>query len=386
MHLFIRIQEVIPALSKRDYYEILGVHENASEAEIKKAYRKQAIEHHPDKNQGDKESEERFKDACEAYEVLKDPQKRAYYDQYGHQGPNQQGFGGFDSAAGGGFGSNFGDIFGDVFSDFFGSGRRTSMRQRGSDLRYNLEISFEEAAFGVEAKIKVPRARVCSTCEGTGCKPGTHPKACQTCQGTGQVKTQHGGFFFINRTCNSCNGVGQVITNPCATCRGAGKVKKTGTLSIKVPAGVDTGTRIRISGEGEAGEKGGENGDLYIVISVKEHSIFVRENNDIYCEVPISFVRAALGGDLDVPTLTKKEKLHIPEGTQNGDRFRLKGRGFPSVQGYGKGDEYIIIKVETPTKLSSKQKELLHEFESISDEKSTPMRKSFFDKVKQMLG
>lgn len=374
-------------MSVKDYYETLGVHKNASEAEIKKAYRRQAIKHHPDKNQGDKVAEEKFKVLSEAYEVLSDPQKRAYFDQYG-RAPNGQSPGGF----GGGFegfggSSNFGDIFGDVFSDFFGTstGRGRSMRQAGDDLRYNLDISFEDAAFGVETKIKIPRLRTCKTCKGDRAKPGTYPETCTTCQGTGQIKTQHGGFFFINRTCNVCGGEGKRI-DPCTTCRGSGKVQDVSTLSVNVPAGADTGTRLRYSGEGESGIKGGPNGDLYIVIRVNDHPIFQRENDHIFCEVPISFAEAALGAELFVPTLTKKVKLKIPEGTQSGDKFRLKGKGFPSLQGYSKGDEYVIIRVETPTNLNRKQKDLLKEFMQISDESTAPMNKSFFDKVKEMLG
>ncbi len=373
-------------MSKRDYYEVLGVHNNASDAEIKKAYRKLAMEHHPDKNQGEKDSEEKFKEVCEAYGVLKDPQKRAYYDQFGHAGPNQSGFGGADNF-GGGFNAHFGDIFGDVFSDFFGaaSGQRSG-RTRGHDLRYNLEISFEEAAFGVDTKIKIPKMVVCKTCSGSGARPGTSPETCVMCAGTGQVRTQHGGFFFINRTCTRCNGEGKRIVHPCTTCAGSGKVRKVSTITVNVPPGVDTGTRLRLTGEGEPGVHGGGSGDLYIIINVKEHPLFVRDNNNIFCEVPISFVLASLGGEIEVPTLTKKETLTIPHGTQNGDRFKLKGSGFPSLQGYGKGDEYIVIKVETPTKLNSRQKELLLEFAKISDENTAPMNKTFFEKVKKMFG
>lgn len=373
-------------MSKRDYYEVLGLHKNATETEIKKAYRKLALQHHPDKTQGCKESEEKFKEASEAYQVLSDPQKRTMYDQYGHAGPSQQGFG--SDAFGGGFSSNFGDIFGDVFSDFFGGGTssRRSRRQRGNDLRYNLEISFEEAAFGIETKIKIPKLASCETCGGSGARPGTSPETCSVCGGAGQVRSQHGGFFFINKTCSSCRGEGKKIANPCTTCAGSGKVKKVSTVSVKVPAGIDTGMRLRVSGEGEPGELGGESGDLYIVITVKEHPLFQRENNDIYCEVPISLVQAALGAELDVPTLTKKHQLKIPEGAQNGDKFCLKGKGFPSLQGYGKGDQYIIIRTETPTRLSSRQKELLQEFAEISDENSTPMHKGFFKKVKDIFG
>ncbi|MFC1856053.1 molecular chaperone DnaJ [Thermodesulfobacteriota bacterium] len=370
-------------MSKRDYYETLGVHKNASETEIKKAYRKLAIKHHPDKNQGDKASEEKFKELNEAYEALGDPQKRAQYDQFGHS-MNGQGMGGFSDSFSGA--SNFGDIFGDVFSDFFGGGssRRGHRMQAGNDLRYNLDISFEEAAFGLETKIKIPRTCDCDTCYGSGSKPGTAPSACRTCGGTGQIKTQHGGFFVVNRTCNACRGEGTIITHPCKSCKGSGKKTKIDTITVKVPAGVDIGTRIRLTGEGESGLHGGPNGDLYIVINVSEHPIFKREGNHIYCEVPISFSEAALGTELEVPTLEKKVKLKIPDGTQHGDKFRIKGKGFPSLQGYGSGDEYIIIKVETPRKLSTKQKELLREFNTLSDERTAPLNKSFFDKVKEM--
>ncbi|KAF0220905.1 MAG: molecular chaperone [Geobacteraceae bacterium] len=367
---------------KRDYYELLSVHKNASDTEIKKAYRKLAIQYHPDKNPGNKEAEEKFKEMSEAYEVLSDPQKRAQYDQFGHAGLGGGGF----NAGGFGFGASspFGDIFSDIFGDIFGGTRQRTRGRRGDDLQYNLEIRFEEAAFGVETKIDVPYAKRCGTCEGSGAKPGTEPKTCPTCRGAGQVRFQQ-GFFSVSKTCNHCNGEGRVVDNPCQTCRGTGSVRDTKALSVKIPPGVETGNRLKLAGEGGQGLKGGPNGDLYVFISVREHSIFKREDNDVICEIPISFVQAALGCELDVPTLDGKVSMKIPEGSQSGRIFRLRGKGIPALQGYGRGDQLVVIRVETPTSLNKRQKELLEEFARISGEEAHPMRKNFFEKVMDIL-
>ena len=369
-------------MPKRDYYEILGLRNNASEMEIKKAFRKLAMEHHPDKNPDNHEAAEKFKEAAHAYEVLSDAQKRASYDQYGHSGVEGAG-GGF----GGGFGArDFTDIFGDVFGDFFGgaAGYGRTRASRGADLRYNMTITFEEAAFGKETTIKIPKDEKCPDCDGTGCKAGTKPKVCQQCGGSGQTRFQQ-GFFSISRTCGLCRGAGSIITDPCKTCKGRKVVEKEKTLSVKIPPGVETGNRLRLNGEGEPGMMGGPPGDLYIVISVKEHPIFVREGDDIWCEVPIGFTTAALGGEIEVPTLTDKVKLKIPEGTQTGKVFKLRGKGIANVKGYGLGDEMVRVLVETPTKLTAKQKELLKEFSRLAGDNEHPMSKGFLDKVKDIL-
>jgi len=369
---------------KRDYYEVLGVHRNAQEAEIKKAFRKLAVQHHPDKNQGDKESEEKFKEATEAYEVLSDPQKRAQYDQFGHAGVS--GAGGFGGGFGGfGAGSPFGDVFGDIFGDIFGGGggRSRGQGRRGDDLLYNLEINFEEAAFGAERKIDVPYAKRCGTCNGSGAKPGTDPITCPTCRGAGQVRYQQ-GFFSVSKTCGQCNGEGKIVETPCPDCKGKGSTRDTKTLSVKVPAGVETGTRLKMTGEGGQG-KGGPNGDLYIAMAVKDHPLFQREDTNIICEIPISFIQAALGCELEVPTLDGKVAMKIPEGTQSGKIYRLKGKGIPSLHGYGRGDQMVVIRVETPINLNKKQKELLEEFARISGEEIHPMKKGFLNKVMEFL-
>ncbi len=365
---------------KRDYYEVLEVHRNASETEIKKAFRKVAIQHHPDKNPDDKAAEDRFKEATEAYEILSDPQKRAQYDQYGHAGVS--GAGGFSGGFGGfGAGTPFGDIFGDVFGDIFGggAGRGRSQGRRGDDLLYNMEISFEEAAFGVENKIEIPFAKRCASCNGSGSKPGTDPKVCPTCRGAGQVRYQQ-GFFSVSKTCGQCNGEGKVVENPCPDCRGKGSTKDTKTLSVKIPGGVETGSRLKVTGEGGQG-KGGPNGDLYVAINVRDHAIFQREDNNVICEIPISFIQAALGCELEVPTLDGKVAMKIPDGTQSGKIYRLKGKGIHSLQGYGRGDQLVVIRIETPTNLNKKQKELLEEFARISGEDVHPLKKGFLDKV-----
>jgi len=371
-------------LAKRDYYEVLGVNRNASETEIKKAYRRLAIQFHPDKNPGNKEAEEKFKELTEAYSVLSDSQKRANYDQFGHAGVS--GNGGF---SGGGFdfgGAPFEDIFGDIFGDLFGGGsRRGSRGQRGDDLRYNLTISFEEAAFGTEKKLQLPRSQTCETCHGSGARPGTEAQTCSTCRGVGQVRYQQ-GFFTMTRPCPDCRGEGKIIKEPCSDCRGTGQVKKKRSLSLKVPAGVETGTRLKLTGEGESGQHGGPPGDLYVVISVDTHPIFQREGQNVICEIPISFVQAALGCELEVPTLEGKVAMKVPAGTQTGKILKLSGKGIASLQGYGRGDQLVVLKVEVPTRLNGRQRELLEEFAKESGEDIHPQGKSFFDKVKELFG
>ena len=370
-------------MAKRDYYEILGVNRNASETEIKKAYRKLAIQCHPDKNPGDKEAEERFKELSEAYAVLADGQKRALYDQYGHAGIEQGG--GFGFSAGGFGGTPFEDLFGDIFGDIFGGGRRGGRGRRGDDLRYNLMISFEEAAFGLETKIQVPRHQSCSHCHGSGAKPGTSPQSCSSCRGSGQVRFQQ-GFFSLMRPCPDCKGEGKIIKDPCPECRGSGLTRSKKTLSLKIPAGVESGNRLKLSNEGEAGAHGAPPGDLYVVISVSEHPIFRREGQDVVCEVPISFPQAALGCDIEVPSLDGKVRLKIPAGTQGGKVFKLAGKGIPVLQGYGRGDQLVVIRVETPTQLTARQRELLEEFAREESENAQPLGKGFFDKVKELFG
>ena len=367
---------------KRDYYEVLEIHRNASETEIKKAFRKLAIQHHPDKNPGDKSSEDRFKEVTEAYEVLSDPQKRAQYDQFGHAGLG--GGGGFYSG-GFGAGSPFGDIFSDIFGDIFGGGGRQRGRgRRGDDLQYTMEIAFEEAAFGVENKIEIPYEKRCDGCGGSGAKPGSEPKVCPGCRGAGQVRFQQ-GVFSMSRTCSHCQGEGRVVDNPCTRCHGTGSLRDRKTLLVKVPPGVESGNRIKLVGEGGQGTKGGPNGDLYVLISVQEHSIFTRDGNDVICEIPVTFTQAALGCEIEVPSLGGKVPLKIPEGIQSGRKFRLRGMGIQQLQGHGRGDQLVVVRVETPVNLSKQQKELLEEFARISGEASQPMRKGFFDKVKDIL-
>ena len=370
-------------MAKRDYYEVLGVNRNASETEIKKAYRKLALKYHPDKNSGDKQAEEAFKEVTEAYAVLSDGQKRATYDQFGHAGLGAQG--GFSS---GGFGGTpFEDIFGefgDIFGDLFGGGgSRRGRGRRGDDLRYNLTIAFEEAATGLDTKVQIPRHLTCDSCQGSGAKPGTGPRVCHTCQGSGQLRFQQ-GFFTLTRPCNVCGGQGQVIEDPCPTCKGTGRTRGKKSLSLKIPPGVETGTRLKLSGEGEPGIGGAPAGDLYVVLTVREHPIFRREGYDVICEVPISFAQAALGAELEVPTLEGKVKLKVPPGTQSGKIQKLSGQGFPVLQGYGRGDQLVVLRVETPTKLTGRQKELLEEFAREGGEDVNPLGKSFFDKVKEL--
>jgi molecular chaperone DnaJ len=367
---------------KKDYYDLLGVNRNVGEDDIKKAYRKLALKYHPDRNPGDKQAEEKFKEVSEAYQVLSDPQKRTQYDQFGHAAFGDGGpfSGGFDFTAG------FEDIFGDIFGEFFGTGSgRRRARARGEDLRYNLTLTFEEAVSGTEKKVKIPRHGPCETCRGNGAKPGTAPQTCPTCRGRGQVSFQQ-GFFSVSRTCNQCGGHGMVINDPCVACGGAGRVRKLHTLNIKIPAGVDTGSRLKLRAEGESAPTGGSPGDLYVVIQVESHPIFMRENLDIVCDVPISFVQAALGSEIDVPTLDGKVKMKIPAGTQSGKVFRMKGKGVKDVQGYQQGDQHVRVIVETPTHLTSRQKELLKEFAAVGGEEINPLSKGFFDKVKELFG
>ncbi len=368
---------------KRDYYEVLGVARTATEDEIKKAYRKLALKHHPDRNPDDrKRSEERFREVSEAYQVLCDAERRGLYDRFGHAAFEQQGAGGFD------FSSGFEDIIGDLFGDFFGTGRGRGGRarnRRGQDLRYELEISFEEAAFGCEKTISVPRLARCEACAGGGAKPGTSPRTCPQCQGSGQVRFQQ-GFFSIAKTCGHCNGQGTIITNPCPVCNGSGAQRRVQQLNLRVPPGVDDGSRLKLRGEGEAGPGTGTPGDLYVVLHVREHPLFLREGADVVCEVPISFTQAALGADIEVPTLEGQARVKIPAGTQSGHVFRLKGRGIPDLNAYGRGDEIIRVLVETPRKLTARQREVLEEFARISGEEVHPLSKSFLEKVKSMLG
>ena len=373
-------------MAKRDFYEILGVAKNSSEEEIKKSYRKLAMKYHPDRNPDSKESEEKFKEVKEAYEMLTNPEKREAYDRYGHAGvdPNMGGGGGFGGAGAGGFADSFGDIFGDIFG---GGGRgRSSGPQvyRGADLRYNLEITLEQAAHGFDTTIRVPSWDKCDTCHGTGAKPGTSPTTCTTCAGHGQVRMQQ-GFFSIQQTCPKCHGNGKVITDPCAPCGGQGRIKRNKTLEVKIPAGIDNGMRIRSSGNGEPGTNGGPAGDLYVEIHIKPHAVFQREGDDLHCEMPISFVKATLGGDIEVPTLSGKVSFTIPEGTQSGKTFRLKAKGIKGVRSGYAGDLFCHVAVETPVKLTDKQKDLLKEFERLTVEggaKHSPQSKGWMDKVK----
>lgn len=368
-------------MSKRDYYEVLGVERGASEAELRKAYRRKAMKYHPDRNPDDKDAEDKFKEANEAYEVLSDADKRAAYDRHGHAGVDPQMAGGFG-------GGNFSDVFGDVFSDFFGGGGgRRGGPQRGSDLRYTMELDLEEAVRGTTINIRVPTLANCKTCDGSGAKKGTKPVSCTTCNGMGQVRMQQ-GFFAVQQTCPRCHGSGKMVTDPCADCHGQGRVEEEKTLSVKVPAGVDTGDRIRLSGEGEAGALGGPAGDLYVVVNVRPHAIFERDGRDLYCEVPISFADAALGGELEVPTLDGRVKLKIPEGTQTNRVFRLRGKGVTPVRGGGVGDLMCRVAVETPVKLNKRQRELLEEFRETlkGDASHSPKENSWFEGVKRFFG
>lgn len=370
--------------NKRDFYEVLGVSRSASDPELKKAYRRMAMKYHPDRNAGDKAAEEKFKEVKKAYEVLSNPQTRQAYDQFGHDAVNgaAQGPGG-----GAGFGG-FGDIFGDIFENIFTGGRPgggQSHAQRGADLRYNLTITLEEAALGTEVEITVPTQVSCKTCGGSGAQKGTQAVNCGTCQGAGQVKIQQ-GFFTIQQTCPECHGEGKVIQSPCYDCRGQGRVEDTKKLKVKIPAGVDNGDRIRLNGEGEMGLHSGPSGDLYVQVEIKSHAIFERRDNDLYCNVPISFVTAALGGELEVPTLSGRVTLKIPHETQSGKVFRMRGKGIKSVRGYGVGDLLCKVVVETPVNLSKDQKKMLEGFEASlkdSNKKHTPKSNTWFQCVKK---
>lgn len=372
-------------MSKRDYYEVLGVSKGASDDELKKAYRRLAMKYHPDRNPDSEEAEAKFKEAKEAYEILGDAEKRQAYDQFGHAGvdPNNQGgFGG--GFGGGGFGDAFGDIFGDIFG---GGGRRggQSYAQRGADLQYNMELSLEEAVHGVEKKIEIPTEVHCEVCNGTGAKKGTSPQQCTTCGGLGQVRMQQ-GFFSVQQTCPHCRGTGKIITDPCESCYGKGVKEETKTLSVKIPAGVDTGDRVRLSGEGQAGEHGGPHGDLFVQVHVKSHNIFNRDGANLHSVAPISFATATLGGEIEVPTLDGRVVLKIPAGTQTGKQFRLRGKGVKQVRGGAVGDILCKVEVETPVNLNAKQKELLKAFDdSVSDggNKHSPKSKGWMDGVKR---
>ncbi len=360
-----------------DYYKTLGVDRNASDEELKKAYRKLAMQYHPDRNQGDKGSEEKFKEINEAYSCLADPQKRAHYDRFG----TTEGMGA--GAGFGGFGANFGDIFEDIFGDFFGGGfggQRRARPARGADLRYDIEITLFDAAFGADKEIRIPRWENCGSCGGTGAKAGTSPQTCTTCNGSGQVRFQQ-GFFSVAKTCSTCGGTGSVIKDPCGDCNGEGKVRKKRTLSVKIPPGVDMGNRLRMSGEGEGGVYGGPPGDLYIFINVETHPFFKRSGKTIFCEVPVSYTTAALGGEIVVPTLQNEEKIKVPAGTPSGHEFRLKGKGMPDLNLRSRGDQIVKIYIDVPGKLSAEQKELLKEYDKIS---GNGTQKSFMDRFKDL--
>ncbi len=368
-------------MSKRDYYEVLGVAKGVSEQDLKKAYRRVAMKYHPDRNSEDKDAEDKFKEASEAYEILSDDNKRAAYDQYGHAG--------VDGSAGGGGHSNFSDIFGDVFGDIFGGGGggRRGGPSRGSDLRYTLELSLEEAVKGTSAKIRVPTLVACKACDGSGAKPGTKAVTCPTCGGHGQVRMQQ-GFFSVQQTCPTCRGKGKIITDPCKECGGHGRIEETKTLNVKVPPGVDTGDRIRLSGEGEAGGDGGPSGDLYVQVAVKEHEFFQREGKNLYCEVPIGIVEACLGGEIEVPTLDGRVKLKVPEETQTGKLFRLRAKGVAPVRGGAAGDLLCRVVVETPVNLTPKQKDLLRQLQDdmTGNKTHSPKQSTWFEGMKNFFG
>ena len=381
-------------MAKRDYYEVLGVSRQASADELKKAYRKLAVKYHPDKNPGDKAAEDKFKEISEAYDVLQDSEKRAKYDQFGHAafGPGARGGGGgggfhdpfdiFKEVFGGGGGGGGGG--GSIFEEFFGGGggrRDPGGPQRGSDLRYDFEITFEEAALGTEKEISLSKLDSCKTCNGSGAATGSKVKTCSTCGGRGQVMVSR-GIFSVTQTCPSCQGAGKTVDKPCSDCRGEGRTEKRSKIKIRIPAGVNTGTRLRSTGNGEGGLRGGPSGDLYVVLHVKPHEIFDRDGDDIICELPVSFATAALGGEIDVPTLTGKAQIRIPAGTQPGTIFRLRGRGIKNIQGYGTGDLHVKVNVEIPSQLNAEQKAKLKEFADLCDERVNPIAKSFLDKAK----
>ena len=380
-------------MSKRDYYDVLDVAKTATDQEIKSAYRKLALKHHPDRNPGDKAAEEQFKEAAEAYSVLADTDKRHMYDRFGHQGLGGAATGGFDPSVFTGFEDilgGLGDVFG--FGDVLGGGRRRSGPQRGSDLRYDLEISFDEAAKGAETSIQIPRHETCDTCKGSGAAAGTQPTTCPQCKGHGQMRYQQ-GFFTVARTCGQCRGTGTIVAKPCATCRGLGRQQKERKLTVRIPAGVATGQRLRLTSEGEAGPGGGPAGDLYVVLHVQEHAFFQRDGNDLYCEMPVAFPTLALGGDIAVPTLDGETPLTVPEGTQTGTTFRLRGKGMPDVSGRSRGDLMVTVKVKTPKKLTREQRRLVEEFQATLTADTahpTPVGehedKGLFDRVKDIFG
>ncbi len=372
-------------MAEQDFYELLGVDRQASEGDLKKAYRKLAMKYHPDRNQGDAEAEAKFKEISQAYDILSDEEKRDAYDRFGHAAfQGGAGGGGFE----GGFGSSFADVFDDLFGEFMGGGGGRQQRggnNRGADLRYNMDITLEEAFRGKAAKITIPTISVCDGCEGTGAEAGSQPSTCATCQGHGKVRAQS-GFFTIERTCPNCGGVGRVIAHPCKSCSGAGRVEKDKTLSVNIPKGVEDGTRIRLSGEGEAGLRGGPSGDLYIFLSLLAHEVFQRDGANIYCRVPIAMTTAALGGDIDVPTLDGgRVAVSFPEGTQTGRQFRLRSKGMPHMRGRGQGDMYVQTMVETPVNLSKEQRDLLAQFQaSLGDGGTSPESEGFFKKAKEL--
>jgi molecular chaperone DnaJ len=380
-------------VSKRDYYEVLGVSRTATEVEIKSSYRKLALKYHPDRNPGDKAAEESFKECAEAYAVLCDSDKRAMYDRFGHQGVSGAagGAGGFDPSIFQEF--DFGDILGGMFGDMFGGGRRRGGPQRGADLRYDLEISFEESAKGVETTIQIPRQETCETCSGSGAAPGTTATTCDQCRGQGQVRFQQ-GFFTVSRPCPKCHGQGKIIAKPCASCRGAGRVAKERKLTVKIPAGIATSQQLRLQGEGESGSGGGPPGNLFVVIHVQEHEFFRRDGMNLFCEIPVNFTTVALGGEVQVPTLDGAESVKVPEGTQTGTTLRLRGKGMPDVNGRGRGDLFATVQVQTPKKLNKEQRQLLEKLaDALPKEKFEPRahgeqhdERNLFDRVKDMFG
>jgi len=382
-------------VSKRDYYEILGVARNATDVQIKSAYRKLALQYHPDRNPGDAAAEERFKEAAEAYAVISDTEKRSLYDRFGHAGVSGASAGGFDPNAFAGFEDifgNLGDLFG--FGDMFGGRRRRGGPQRGADLRYDLEISFEESARGAETTIQIPRQENCETCHGSGAAPGSSPSQCPQCRGQGQVRFQQ-GFFTVARTCPQCRGAGKIVTNPCKTCRGAGRVTHERKITVKIPAGIATGQQLRLQGEGESGAAGGPAGHLYVVVHVQEHEFFRRDGNNLFCEIPVNFTTVALGGEIQVPTLDGNETVKVPEGTQTGTTLRLKNKGMPDVNGRGRGDLFATVQVQTPRKLTKEQRKLIEELaKALPKDKFEPRargedeqdERNLFDRVKDMFG
>ena len=383
-------------MSKRDYYEILDISKTATEIEIKSAYRKLAMKHHPDRNPGDRAAEEKFKEAAEAYAILADPDKRSAYDRFGHAGVSSAaGGGGFDPSVFQEFG-DFADILGNMFGfgDLFGGGRRRGGPQRGADLRYDLEITFEESARGAETAIQIPRQETCETCNGSGAEAGSSPATCPQCKGQGQVRFQQ-GFFTVARTCPQCRGAGRIITKPCHTCRGAGRVTRDRKITVKIPAGIASGQQLRLQGEGESGSSGGPAGHLYVVVHVQEHEFFRRDGDNLFCEVPVNFTTVALGGEVQVPTLDGSETVKVPEGTQTGTTLRLRGKGMPEVNGRGRGDLFATVQIRTPKKLTKEQKHLLEQLaKALPKEKFEPRprgeqeqdERNLFDRVKDMFG